>query len=325
MTAIDRRAALAGFAAGLALPALGRAQGWPGGRTIRVVCPFPPAGATDVLARLMAQRLSEFWGANVIVENKPGAGGNIGAEQVAKGEPDGSQILIVSVGMATNRFLYPRLSYDPAADFAPVSLLAMVPNVLIAGHHVPASDVPGLIAHAKANPGKVTYASSGLGTSVHLSGELFKRSAGIDIVHVPYRDSGPALTDMMGGRVDIMFDNIPAAYPQVQAGKVKAFGITTARRSPNAPELTPIADALPGFDVSSWFAFFAPARTPREILAKMEADTRAAAGDAGVRSRMAALGAEPVGSSADELRAFLQAEMDKWGRLITEAKIRIEG
>jgi tripartite-type tricarboxylate transporter receptor subunit TctC len=298
---------------------------WPGGRTIKVVCPFPPAGATDVLARLMAQRLAESWGTNVIVENKPGAGGNIGAEQVAKGEPDGSQILIVSVGMATNRFLYPRLAYNPVADFAPVSLLAMVPNVLIAGHHVPASDVPGLIAHAKANPGKVTYASSGLGTSVHLSGELFKRSAGIDIVHVPYRGSGPALTDMMGGRVDIMFDNIPAAYPQVQAGKVKALGITTARRSPHASDLVPIAETLPGFDVSSWFAFFAPARTPREILAKLEADTRAAVGDAGVRSRMAALGAEPVGFSADELRAFLQAEMDKWGRLITEAKIRIEG
>ena len=325
MIPIDRRAALAGLGAGLLAPAVGRAQGWPGSRTIKVVCPFPPAGATDVLARLMAQRLSEFWGANVIVENKPGAGGNIGAEQVAKGEPDGSQILIVSVGMATNRFLYPRLSYDPVADFAPVSLLAMVPNVLIAGHHVPASDVAGLIAHAKANPGKVTYASSGLGTSVHLSGELFKRSAGIDIVHVPYRGSGPALTDMMGGRVDIMFDNIPAAYPQVQAGKVKAFGITTARRSPHASDLVPIAETLPGFDVSSWFAFFAPARTPREILAELEADTRVAVGDAGVRSRMAALGAEPVGSSADELRAFLQAEMDKWGRLITEAKIRIEG
>jgi tripartite-type tricarboxylate transporter receptor subunit TctC len=142
---------------------------------------------------------------------------------------------------------------------------------------------------------------------------------------VPYRGSGPALADMLGGRVDIMFDNIPAAYPQVQAGKVKAFGINTARRSPNAPELTPIADALPGFDVSSWFAFFAPARTSREILEKLEADTRAAVGDANVKNRMAALGAEPVGSSADELQAFLQAEMDKWGRLITEAKIRIEG
>ena len=297
MTAIDRRAALAGFAAGLALPALGRAQGWPGNRTIKVVCPFPPAGATDVLARLMAQRLSEFWGANVIVENKPGAGGNIGAEQVAKGEPDGSQILIVSVGMATNRFLYPRLSYDPVADFAPVSLLAMVPNVLIAGHHVPASDVPGLIAHAKANPGKVTYASSGLGTSVHLSGELFKRSAGIDVVHVPYRGSGPALTDMMGGRVDIMFDNIPAAFPQVQAGKVKAFGITTARRSPHAPDLVPIAETLPGFDVSSWFAFFAPARTSREILEKLEADTRAAVGDANVQ--------EPHGGARRRARRIL--------------------
>lgn len=325
MTSVNRRALAAGLAATLAAPALGRAQTWPGNRTVKVVCPFPPAGATDVLARLMAQRLSETWRANVIVENKPGAGGNIGAEQVAKGEPDGSQILIVSVGMATNRFLYPRLAYDPVADFAPVSLLAMVPNVLIAGHHVPAGDVSGLIAHAKASPGKVTYASSGLGTSVHLSGELFKRSAGLDIVHVPYRGSGPALTDMMGGRVDIMFDNIPAAYPQVQAGKVKALGITTAKRSPNAPELAPIADTLPGFDVSSWFAFFAPARTPRAILDKLETDTRAAVGDAGVRSRMAALGAEPVGSSADELRAFLQAEMEKWGRLITEAKIRIEG
>ncbi|HEY8567009.1 MAG TPA: tripartite tricarboxylate transporter substrate binding protein [Beijerinckiaceae bacterium] len=321
---LHRRAVLSGLAA-FAAPSVARAQAWPTGRSIRIVCPFTPAGATDVLARLLAQKFGELWSANVVVENKPGAGGNIGTEQVARGEADGSQILIVSVGMATNRFLYPKLSYDPVADFAPASLVALVPNILVAGHHVPAGSTAELVAYCKANPGKVTFASSGVGTSVHLSGELFKRLAGVELVHVPYRGTGPALTDMMGGRVDIMFDNITASYPQVQAGKVKAFGITTAKRSPNAPELAPVAETLPGFDVSSWFALYLPAKTPKEIVARVEADTAKAVADPLVRSRIAALGGEPVGSTGPELDAHLKAEMARWGKLIQEAGIKADG
>ena len=206
-TFTTRRMLLAGMAAcGLMprLPALAQAQ-WPQGRTIKMVVPFPPAGATDVLARLLADQLGRHWGINFVIENKPGAGGNIGTDAVAKAEPNGESWLMVSVGMATNQYLYPRLTYDPVADFAPVSLLALVPNLLVAGNHLPVSSVAELIAYGKANPGKLSYGSSGVGTSVHLSGELFKKLTGIDMVHVPYRGTAQATQDLIGGRIDLIF------------------------------------------------------------------------------------------------------------------------
>jgi tripartite-type tricarboxylate transporter receptor subunit TctC len=315
-------------AAALALPGGAGAQtapaNWPQGRTLKLVVPFPPAGATDVLGRLITERLGQMWGVNFVVENKPGAGGNIGADQVAKAEPNGDTLLIVSVGMATNQFLYPKLTYDPVADFAPVTLMALVPNLLVARNDLPANSVAELIAYAKANPGKLSFGSSGVGTSVHLSGELFKKLTGIDMVHVPYRGTAQATQDLIGGRIDLIFDNITQAVPHVRAGSIKALGITTAKRSPAAPEFAPIAQTVPGFDVSSWFALFAPAKTPAAIVQKIRDDAKTALGDATLRSRMDALAAEPVGSTPAELAAFLKSEMEKWGSLIKGIGLKVE-
>jgi tripartite-type tricarboxylate transporter receptor subunit TctC len=297
---------------------------WPQGRTLKLVVPFPPAGATDVLGRLITERLGQMWGVNFVVENKPGAGGNIGADQVARAEPNGDTLLIVSVGMATNQFLYPKLTYDPVADFAPVTLMALVPNLLVARNDLPASSVAELIAYAKANPGKLSFGSSGVGTSVHLSGELFKKLTGVDMVHVPYRGTAQATQDLIGGRIDLIFDNITQAVPHVRAGSIKALGITTAKRSPAAPEFAPIAETVPGFDVSSWFALFAPAKTPAAIIQKIRDDAKTALGDATLRSRMDALAAEPVGSTPAELAAFLKSEMEKWGSLIKGIGLKVE-
>ncbi len=299
-------------------------SGWPQGHTIKLVVPFAAGGATDIIGRIMADRLSQMWNANVIVENKGGAGGNIGTEQVAHAEANGDTLLLVSVGLATNPYLYPKLGYDPVADFAPVSLVAMVPNMLIAGHHLKVNSVAELIAYGKANKGKLTFASSGVGTSIHLSGELFKKLTGIEMTHVPYRGSAPAIQDIMGGRIDIMFDNITSSLAQVRGGTLKGLAITTAKRSPFAPELPPVADAVPGFDVSSWFAFFAPKKVPEAIIAKIAADTKVALADAGVKSKLDALAAEAVGSTPAELGAFLQRESDVWGKLIKEGGIVAE-
>ncbi len=319
---LNRRAALAGLAGAIAAPSILRAQSpFPAGRTVRLVVPFPPAGATDIIGRLWAERLGQLWGVNVVVENKPGAGGNIGTDQVAKGDQDGSQLLIVSVGMATNQFLYQRLSYDPVADFKPVSLLALVPNLLVVGNHVPARNVAELIAHAKANPGKMSFGSSGVGTSVHLSGELFKRMTGVDIVHVPYRGTAPATQDLIGGRIEMIFDNITQAVGHVRSGSIKALGITTAKRSPVAPEFVPVAETVPGFDVSSWFAIFAPKGASDDLVARLHADTVRVMAEPAIRERMGQLGAETVASTPAELAAFLKAEMDKWGSLIRSANI----
>ncbi len=307
----SRRAALAGLAAASVFsPAILRAQGggWPKSGTIRLVIPFPPAGATDVIGRIVAEKLSQIWGNQVVIENKGGAGGNIGTDQVAKSAPDGNTFLIVSVGMATNPYLYKSLPYDPVKDFEPVSLLAMVPNIMITPPNHPAKTVAEFVAMAKKDPGKMSFGSSGIGTSVHLSGELFNKLTGAKMVHVPYKGTAEAKNDLMAGRLDCIFDNITAALPQAQGGQVKALGITTARRSKLAPDLAPVNDTVPGFDVSSWFAFFAPAKTPKDIIAKMQADTKTALADAVVADKLGKLGAEIVGSNPAELAAFLKAE-----------------
>ena len=322
---MDRRSFSAGLAASLASPALARAQsGWPQGRNIRLIVPFAAGGATDIIARIVADKLGQMWNCSVIVDNKGGAGGNIGTEAEARAEPNGENFLLVSVGLATNPYLYPRLGYDPVGDFAPVSLVAMVPNMLVAGKHLPVNNVAELIAYGKANPGKLTYASSGVGTSIHLSGELFKKLTGVEMTHVPYRGSAPAIQDIMGGRVDVMFDNITSSLAQVRGGALKGLAITTAKRSPFAPELPPVADAVPGYDVSSWFALFAPKKTPQEMVTRMAADTKTALTDPVVKSRLDALAAESVGSTPGELAAFLAKESETWGKLIRDQGIRAE-
>jgi tripartite-type tricarboxylate transporter receptor subunit TctC len=323
---LSRRRAIALTAASIAAPALiGRAsaQGWPI-RFVRLVVPFPPGGGTDAIARVVAGKLSEIWGQQVVVENRGGGGANIGHEAVARAEPDGYTMLIASMPLAVNRFLFPSLNYDPVADLAPVSLVCDYPNVMAVPMSSPAHSVAEFIAHAKANRGKITFASSGHGTSVHLSGELFKRMAGIEMLHVPYRGAGPALNDLLPGRVDVMFNNIGAVLPLIQGGKLRGLAVTTAKRTPAAPDMVPIAElGVPGFDVSSWYALFAPAKTSPEIIRKMNADAVTAVTDPATKARLEQLGVVVAGSSPAELAAFLRREMDKWGPVIKEAGITI--
>ena len=309
----------------LAVPALARAQAWPS-RPVRIVLAYPPGGSTDVLARTLAAALQEVIpGSSFVIDNRPGGAAVVGTQAVAQAAADGYTLALGNNQThAANAAMLSSLPFDPVADFAPVSLVAMVPNMLIAGHHLPVQNVAELIAYGKANPGKLTYASSGVGTSIHLSGELFKKLTGVEMTHVPYRGSAPAIQDIMGGRVDVMFDNITSSLQQVRGGTLKGLAITTAKRSPFAPELPPVADTVPGYDVSSWFALFAPKKTPSDMVARMAADTKVALADASVKSRLDALAAESVGSTQAELAAFLAKESETWGRLIKDQGIRAE-
>jgi tripartite-type tricarboxylate transporter receptor subunit TctC len=291
-------------------------------KPVTLVLPFAAGGSTDVVGRIVAERMSQDLGQQVVVENVGGAGGSLGAGQVARAEPDGYTVLLHSMPLAVNKFLFATLPYDPVADLAPVSLLVDYPNIMVVPNNSPARSVKDFIAHAKANKGKVTFASSGHGTSVHLSGELFKRMAGIEMLHVPYRGAGPAFTDLIPGRVDVMFNNIGAVLPMLQGGQLRGLAVTTAKRSPAAPDLPPIAEVgVPGFDVSSWYALFAPAKTPPEIIRKLNADTLTALKDPATRQKLESLGVVVQGSTPAELGAFLKAEMDKWAPVIKAAGI----
>ncbi len=299
-------------------------QAWPA-RHVRVIVPFVPGGATDVIARVLGNRLSEAWGQQVVVENRGGAGANIGAQVAATSDPDGYTLYITSVPHATNRFLYPSLNYDPIADFAPVTLICTQSNIMVVPNSSPAKSVLEFVAHAKANPGRISYGSGGIGTSVHLSGELFKRMTGIEMTHVPYRGAAPALQDVLAGRLDLIFDNITASLPHVRNGVARGLAVTAAKRVPAAPDLPTIAEAgVPGFDVSTWFAFFVPAKTPPAIIKKINEDVVAALGHPMVKERLEQFGATLVGSTPQELAAFLKSEMDKWGPVIREAKIKVD-
>jgi tripartite-type tricarboxylate transporter receptor subunit TctC len=295
-------------------------EAWPS-RFVRLVVPFPPGGGTDAIGRVIAGKLSEIWGQQMVVENRGGGATSLGTEAVVRADPDGYTVLFQSMPLAVNRFLFPALNYDPVADLAPVSLLCEYANIMAVPVTSPARSVADFIANAKAHPGKVTFASSGHGTSVHLSGELFKRMAGVDMLHVPYRGAGPALNDLIPGRVDVMFNNIGAVLPLIQGGKLRGLAVTTAKRAPALPELAPIAETVPGYDVSSWYAIFAPAKTPPEIIAKLHADIATALADTATKQRLEQLGVIVVGSTPAELAAFFKREMDKWGPLIKEAGI----
>ncbi len=310
--------------AGLGRPALAQSKAaWPP-RTVRLLVPFAAGGANEAFARSMAVKLAEIWSTQVIVENRPGAGGNIGAEQAARAEPDGSTILIASFPHAVARFLYPSVGYDIVSDFAPVTLLGITPNLMVVPNSSPAKTVSEFIAHAKANPGKMTFASSGSGTSIHLSGELFKRLAGIDMTHVPYRGGAPALNDLIPGRVDLMFNVLSSVLPQVRAGAMRGVAVTTAQRVPAASEFPTFAEAgLPGFEVTGWFGFMLPAKTPPEIVETVHKGAVAAIGDPEVKARLENLGIVVVGSTPGELGGFLKKELAKWGPVIREAKITI--
>ena len=325
---LNRRRFVGLTAAAVAAPSMlaSRARGaeWPL-RNVRIVVPFPPGGSTDITARLVGNRLQEVWGQTVVIENKPGAGGNIASEMVAHSDPDGYTVFIVGPGLATNQFLYPSLSYDPVGDFAPVTLLITQPNVMCVPNSKPAKSVREFIAYCNDNRGKVTYASSGNGTTLHLSGELFKRLANVEMTHIPYRGGALAINDLLPGRVDVSFDNMPSIIGHVRAGAVRALAVTTRERVPVVPDLPTIAEAgVPGFDVSSWFGFFVPVKTPQEIIAKLNADTNAALAHASVKPRFDDLGATPRGTTPGQLAAFLKSEIDKWGPVIRDARIRVE-
>jgi tripartite-type tricarboxylate transporter receptor subunit TctC len=321
---INRRRLLATSAAAVfAPPIIGRAhaQTYPN-RFVRLIVPFPPGGGTDAIARVLSGKLSEMWGQQLVVENRGGGATNIGTEQVVRAEPDGYTIMLHSMPLAVNKFLFASLPFDPVTDLAPVSLLCDYANIMAVPLSSPAHSVTDFIAYAKANKGKITFASSGHGTSVHLSGELFKRMAGVEMLHVPYRGAGPAFGDLIPGRVDVMFNNIGAVLPLIRGGKLRGLAVTTAKRTPAAPELPPIAEAgVPGFDVSSWYGFFAPAKTPTEIIRKLNADTVAALSDPATRQKLETLGVVVRGSTPAELAALLKVEMNKWGPVIKEAGI----
>ena len=313
--------------AAVAAPALlarrTRGATWPT-KPVRIVVPFTPGGSTDITARLVGKKLEEIWGQSVVIENRGGAGGNIAADLVAHSEADGYTIFIAGPGMATNRFLYPQLSYDPIADFAPVTMLLTQPNLMSVPNTSPAKTVPEFIDFCNANKGKVTFASSGVGTTLHLSGELFKRMAHVEMRHVPYRGGAPAINDLIPGRVDAIFDNMPSIINHVRNGSVRGLAVTTRERVAVVPDIPTIGETVPGYDVASWFAFFVPVKTPADIVAKINADTNAALVDPVVKSRFEDLGAVPKGSTQAELAAFLKSETDKWGPVIRDAQIKLE-
>lgn len=322
---IERRRFL-GLAAAAVLPGLvvapARAQQWPA-RPVRLVVPFTPGGANDSIARMLAPALAEMWSQPVLVENKPGAGANIGTEAVARSLPDGYTVLVTSMVHAVNRFLYPSVRYDPVADFAPVTLICLEPNVMAVPAASTARTAAEFIEQAKARP--MSYASAGNGTSLHLCAEMFKRRSGIELTHVPYKGSAPAVADLIGGRVDVMFGSSGSMLPHARGGRLRAIAVTTAARIDAAPQLPTVAESgVPGFDVSSWFAMFAPAGTPPDVVKAIHAGTAAALAQPAVRERLAQIGAVIVASAPDALAAHLQGEMGKWGALVREAKLRAD-
>ena len=302
------------------LPALAQSA-WPN-KPVRIVVPFAPAGTTDILARALAPELSRAFGQPFIIENKPGAGGNLGADLVAK-SGDGHTLLMGTVGThAINPALYARMPYDHVKDFVPVTLVAGVPNVLVMNpakaEALGIKSVPDLIRVAKASPGKLNMASSGNGTSIHLAGELFKSMTGTYLVHFPYRGSGPALLDLIGGNMDLMFDNLPSAMPHIKAGKLKALAVTSAERSSALPDLPTVAEAGPlkGFEASSWFGLLAPAGTPAEVVNRLQQETAKALATPALKERLQAQGAVPSGMSPADFTKFIAAETKKWAAVV---------
>jgi tripartite-type tricarboxylate transporter receptor subunit TctC len=300
------------------------AASWPQ-RVVRIIVPFVPGGGTDAIARILATGLSQSAGYQIIIENKGGGSTNIGTEAVAHAAPDGYTILFCSLPFAINRFLFTTLGYDSLTDFAPVTLLATYPDLMAVPNSSPAKSVAEFIAYAKSNGDKTTFASSGTGTSPHLAGELFKRRAGIEMTHVPYRGAGPAMTDVIAGRVDVTFNTFGATLSLVRGGQVRGLAVTSAKRFPAAPELPTIAEtALPGFDVTAWYALFVPAQTPPDIVHKLNADAVAVLAEPAIRDKMEQIGVAVVGSTPEELARHLKAETDLWGPVIKAANIRSE-
>jgi tripartite-type tricarboxylate transporter receptor subunit TctC len=303
-------------AAATALPSLSFAQAYPA-KPIKFVIGFTPGGATDLIGRLMAKKLGDALGQPVVVENKPGGSSNIGAEQVVKSPPDGYTFYVNAITSAINVSLFSKLPFDFEKDLEPVALFANVPNIMVVHPSVPARTVKEFIDYARANPGKIAYASSGNGTSIHLSGELFKLMAKVDLLHIPYKGSSPAVTDLLGGQVQVMFDNMPSSLPHVKAGKLRALAVTTLKRSPSAPDVPTIDESgLPGYDTGSWFGLMAPKGTPRDIIARINSESNKALASAEIKERFLELGAVPAPMTPEVYGDYIRSEIRKWAEVV---------
>ncbi|MGZ5103203.1 MAG: tripartite tricarboxylate transporter substrate binding protein [Usitatibacter sp.] len=300
------------------------AQGYPS-KPIKIVVPYPPGGFNDTLGRTLAAKFTEDWGQPAIVENKPGANTLIGSDFVAKSAPDGYTLLVVAFPFAVTPSLIKAMPYDTVKDFAPVALAAQSPNLLVVNPSLPVKTVAELVAMAKAKPDSLSYASTGNGSSNHISMELFKSLAGVKIVHIPYKGSAPAVTDLLGGQVHVMFDNAPNVLPQVKAGRLRALAQTGASRSAVAPDIPTVAEAgVPGYELTVWFGLVAPAGTPREVVGKLNAEVLKILAMPDVRERFLAQGVEPLGSTPEEFRDHIRAQMAKWGKVVRDAGVQAE-
>jgi tripartite-type tricarboxylate transporter receptor subunit TctC len=295
-------------------------------KPIRIVVAYTPAGATDILARTVGQKLSDAWGQPVIIDNRPGANGNIGTEYAARATADGYTLLMVTAGThGINPGLYRKLGFDAVKDFAPVSLVAMVPNIFVVNNAVPAKDLKEFIAYAKNNQGKLNYGSPGNGSTAHLSMELFKTMTGLQMQHIPYKGSAGVLADLIGGQIVLTMDNMPPYVPQVKAGKIRALAVSTTHRSPAVPDVPTVAEAgVPGYDSGAWFGLVAPANTPKDIVNKLSRETARILKLPEVSARLADLGAEAVGGTPEQFGAHIKAEIAKWAKVIKDANVELQ-
>lgn len=295
-------------------------------KPIRIIVAYTPAGATDILARVVGQKLTENWGQPVIVDNRAGAAGNIGTEVAAKANPDGYTLIMGTAGThGINVSLYRQLNWHPLRDFAPVGLVAMVPNIMVVNNALPFKSVKDLITYAKANPGKLSYGSPGNGSTAHLSMELFKSMTGTNLLHIPYKGSAGVLADVMGGQIAVTIDNMPPYLPQVKAGKIRALAVSPAKRSTAAPDIPTIAEAgVPGYDSGAWFGLLAPAGTPKDIVNKLSVETARILKMPDVNKRISELGGEPVGSTPEEFAALIKSEIAKWAKVIKDANVELQ-
>ncbi|NUA26952.1 tripartite tricarboxylate transporter substrate binding protein [Cupriavidus basilensis] len=313
----------AALACGLSLTA--RAEAPYPSKPVRVVVPYTPGGVSDAVTRLVMQKLAERLGQPVVVENRPGANGMIGSDNVAKSAPDGYSLLVVVAAHAINPSLYPKMSYDPVKDLTGVSQIGRIPLLLVSSAQLPPGSVKALVAWGKANPDKMTYASSGNGSGAHLAGELFSQAVGIKMTHVPYKGVSPALPDLFSGQVAMIFDSVQTMMPQVKAGKLKALAITSATRWPAAPDVPTMAEAgYPAVTASSWIGLIAPARTPRRVLAKLSAEMDAVLHQPEVKARLIEYGIDPVGGTPDQFQAFIKEEAGRWGEVVKKGGIHVE-
>ncbi len=320
-----RRGLLAAAAACALWPALAAAQAFPT-KPITIIVPFAAGGTTDILARIIAQGLTAELGQSVVVDNRAGAGGNIGGQAAARAPADGYTLFMGTVGThAINAALYKKMPFDPVKDFAPLTRVANVPNLLVANPAQPFKTVQELIAYAKANPGKINFGSSGSGSSIHLSGELFKSMAKVDMQHVPYKGSAPAVTDLLGNQIAIMFDNMPSAIQHVRSGKLRAIAVTTAKRSPELPDVPTIAEAgVPGYEATSWFGMFAPAATPAPVVGQLNKALVKVLAQPDIKKKINEQGAETAGETPEQFAAFIQQEAVKWGKVVRESGASVD-